>query len=476
MNYIDGNWQQGSGDPFVSENPVTGEQLWQGNAATLDEVRRAFNAAAESQVSWRNRSWEERAEVLRRFAELADKHSNSLAKAISNEVGKAFWDATTEAKAVAAKCAITIEAYQHLRDDTQVSTNTLKGRVIYRPLGVVGVIGPFNFPAHIANGQIVPALLAGNSVVFKPSELTPHVAQVMVELWEKAGLPSGVLNLVQGGIPTSQAILAEPHLRGLFFTGSRATGIKLREALTTRLEVLLALELGGNNPLVVHQVENIDDAVDKVVKSAFLTSGQRCTCARRLIVTGDARPLLDRLAEKTREVTVGPPSDQPEPFMGSLIHANAVEDVIKFQAELTNHGAVPLIPAERMSLGPAFVSPGIVDVTACAARRDEEVFGPLLQVIRVPDLDAAIREANDTQYGLAAGILCGERADFDRFRNQVTAGLINWNLPTTGASGRLPFGGIGQSGNYRPAGYHAINFCHTPIAEVEAVQEGAETK
>jgi len=476
MHYINGNWQAGSGEAFQSINPVTEETLWQGAAATAEQVHQAFQGAAEAQRDWGAAAWEERAEILRRFATLAEQHSDTLAKAISDEVGKPLWDAQTEAKAVVSKCEITIEAYQRLRDDTEVSTAAMNGRVVYRPLGVTAVIGPFNFPAHIANGQIVPALLAGNSVVFKPSELTPHVAQAMVELWEKAGLPPGVMNLVQGGVPTSQAILAAPELRGLFFTGSRATGVKLREALAHRLEVLLALELGGNNPLIVHQVANIDDAIEKVLKSAYLSSGQRCTCARRLIVTGDATPMLDRLVEKTRKVTVGRPGDRPEPFMGSLVHAEAVDKLLRFQTNLTAHGATALLPSQRLPIGPAFVSPGIVDVTDCSARTDDEVFGPLLQVIRVPDLDAAIREASDTQYGLAAGILCDDRADFEYFRDRVQAGLINWNLPTTGASGRLPFGGIGQSGNYRPAGYHAINFCHVPIAEVEAALKGTETK
>ncbi|QDU75658.1 N-succinylglutamate 5-semialdehyde dehydrogenase [Bremerella volcania] len=476
MHYVNGKWQQGYGEPFVSNNPVTEEMLWQGQAATTEEVHQAFAAADEAQAAWSALGWEERAKAIRRFATVVNQHVDILTKAISDEVGKPLWDAATEAKAVAAKCEITIDAYQQLCDETQVSTNTLNGRVVYRPLGVVAVIGPFNFPAHIANGQIVPALLAGNCVVFKPSELTPYAAQVMVELWEKAGLPPGVLNLVQGGVSTSQAILAEPKLRGLFFTGSRATGVKLREALTHRLEVLLALELGGNNPLIVHRPASIDETVDRVIKSAYLTSGQRCTCARRLIVTGDAEPILRRLVEKTRDITVGRPSDQPEPFMGSLIHANAVQNVLRFQSDLLAHGAIPLIESKQLSLGAAFVSPGIIDVTNCTSRTDEEVFGPLLQVIRVPDLDAAIREANDTQYGLAAGILCADRAHFDRFREHIQSGLINWNLPTTGASGRLPFGGIGQSGNYRPAGYHAINFCHVPIAEVEALPEGTDAK
>lgn len=469
MHCIDGQWIAGTGARFTSTNPATEEVLWQANAASDDDVAAAFVSAATAQTEWNALGWEKRAGYLKRFAELAAAKSDFLANTIADEVGKALWDATTEAKAVAAKCDVTIDAYQKLRDTTQFTNAKMSGRVGYRPLGVTAVIGPFNFPAHVANGQIMPALLAGNTVVFKPSELSPLVAEETVKLWHEAGLPPGVLNLVQGAVPTSQAILRQPQLRGLFFTGSRITGGKIREALAQRLEVLLALELGGNNPLIAHQVSDLDQAVDTIIKSAFMTSGQRCTCTRRLIVTGDSQPLLDKLIEQTEAVAIGLPRDPSNPFMGPLIHAAAVDKVLNVQQRMLADGGVSLVEAKRLPQGNAFVSPGIIDVTDSSGRTDEETFGPLLQVIRVDDLSAAIHEANNTQYGLAAGILCDDRVDFDRFRNEVRAGLLNWNLPTTGASGQLPFGGVGQSGNYRPAGYHAINFCHVPVAEVEAV-------
>ncbi|GAA4421424.1 succinylglutamate-semialdehyde dehydrogenase [Bremerella cremea] len=469
MLYINGQWIDGTGPKLKSFNPATGANLWEAATASEEDVRAAFESAANASQAWAALAVEQRAEYLRRFAKLVTQQSETLARVISDEVGKPRWDALTEAKAVAAKCELTIDALAHRRDQSDVSTTVLRSKVAYRPLGVVSVFGPFNFPAHIANGQIMPALLAGNTVVFKPSELTPLVAEETVKLWESAGLPPGVLNLVQGGVSTGQAILRQPELRGLFFTGSRPTGGKLREALAPRLEVLLALELGGNNPLVVHQPSNVDLAIEQVIKSAYLTSGQRCTCVRRLIVTGESDTFLERLDQETRKVVVGRPSDDPEPFMGPLIHAEAVDHLLEEQSRLVAAGSLSLLSAEQLSLGRAFVSPGIIDVTNCSQRTDDEIFGPLLQVIRVADLEGAIAEANDTRFGLAAGILCDDRADFDQFRQQVHAGLINWNLPTTGASGRMPFGGIGQSGNYRPAGFHAIDFCQVAIAETESI-------
>ena len=476
MLYIAGQWREATGESFTSINPATEEVIWQGNSASAKDVQVAFEAASNAHREWRNTSEEERIAVLNRFADLVQANKEALADTISREVGKLRWDALTEAGAVAAKCSVTIDAYHDRRDQEEVSLPGRIGRTAYRPLGVVSIFGPFNFPAHIANGQIMPALLAGNTIVFKPSELTPLVAEAMVRLWEQAGLPAGVLNLVQGGAATGQAIATQPELRGLFFTGSRHTGIRLRHALADRLEVLLALELGGNNPLVVHQTEDFDAAVEMIIQSAFLTSGQRCTCVRRLILTEPTHELLQLLIAKIKQLVVGLPSDHPEPFMGPLAHASAVDRVRGEQRRLSSEGAVSLLEAKRSDRCRALISPGVIDVTNCQDRADEEIFGPLLQVVRVPDLNAAIKEANSTQYGLSAGILCDRREDFDRFRSEVHAGLINWNLATTGASGRLPFGGVGQSGNYRPAGYHAIDFCQVAVAELEASTEGASDK
>ncbi|MCC9609164.1 succinylglutamate-semialdehyde dehydrogenase [Blastopirellula sp. JC732] len=464
MLFIDGKWRLGEGEPFTSTNPANDQTVWRGAAASAADVGEAFAAAKSALSAWSVKSVEERSHVLRAFAEVVRLKRDELAAAISAEVGKPRWDAASEVDATIGKIDVTIDAHLRRRAVETIDLKGRLGRTWYRPLGVVAVYGPFNFPAHIANGQIVPALLAGNSVLFKPSELTPHVAELMTKYWGDAGLPPGVLNLLQGAAPTGRLIAEHPDLRGLFFTGSLPTGLKLRETLVHRPEVLLALELGGNNPLVVMEPDQSLASLDQVIQSAFITSGQRCTCVRRLILVGECERFLAALREQTAQIVVNSADANPEPFMGPLIHAAAVNRILSEQRRLVEGGAVAVLPSKRLAEGAAFLSPGLIDVTSCKSRSDEEMFGPLLQVIRVDDFDAAIAEANDTRFGLVAGLLGGDREDFERFRREVSAGLVNWNVPTTGASGRLPFGGIGWSGNYRPAGYFATDFCSVPVA------------
>ncbi|MFI4875338.1 MAG: succinylglutamate-semialdehyde dehydrogenase [Blastopirellula sp. JB062] len=477
MLLIGGEWRAGQGELLESRNPANDQVVWSGRAASGDDVDDAFAAAAQAQNAWSDLAWESRAEMVRAFGAAVTRDREALTTAISNEVGKPRWDAASEVAAVIGKIEVSIEAFQRRRSQETLDLQGRTGRTWYRPLGTVAVYGPYNFPAHIANGQIVPALLAGNTVLFKPSELTPLVAEIMTKLWDEAGLPPGTLNLLPGGAEVGRSVAEHRDLRGLFFTGSLATGLKLRETLAPRPEVLLALELGGNNPLVVLEPDKNLAKIEQVIASAFLTTGQRCTCVRRLILVGECEQFLSALIEKTAELAVGSPDESPEPYCGPLIHSAAVDGILHEQQRLVDAGGAALLACRRLEKGAAFLSPGVIDVTACGARTDEEVFGPLLQVIRVDDFAAAIHEANQTRFGLAAGLLGGERSDFEQFRRQVQAGLINWNLPTTGASGRLPFGGVGQSGNYRPAGYFAVDFCHVPIAGLEPApaEEGAKS-
>jgi succinylglutamic semialdehyde dehydrogenase len=342
------------------------------------------------------------------------------------------------------------------------------GATRYKPHGVLAVFGPFNFPGHISNGHIVPALLAGNTVVFKPSDWTPLVAELTVAAWQESGLPAGVLNLVQGTRDTGIAVVEHAGLNGVLFTGSLKAGLSISRTLADRPETILALELGGNNPLIVDDVDDVDAAVYATLQSAYLTTGQRCTCARRLVVPPGNDSFLDRLAAAIPRLLVGPPESRPEPFMGPLIHSTAVDRVLTEQQRLVDDGATLMVEARRTALGDAFVTPGLIDVTDVADRGDDEVFGPLLQLIRVSDFPAAVAEANKTKYGLVAGLLSRDRDRFEQFYRQVNAGLVNWNRPTTGASGQLPFGGVGRSGNHRPAGYFTTDFCNIPVATLES--------
>lgn len=469
--YINGRWQAGHGASFASHNPSTGAELWHGNSADAADADAAFRAAQAAFESWADLDLSARVAIARKFAAVLKERSEHLAQTIAREVGKPLWEARTEVAAMAGKIELSISAH-HERTGTREQAQPF-GRFVLRhkPHGVVAVFGPYNFPGHLPNGHIVPALLAGNCVLFKPSELTPLVAQETVKCWEAAGLPAGVLNLLQGERATGEAVTAHPLLDGLYFTGSARTGGILAQQFASRPHVILALELGGNNPLVVGTVANVDAAVHEIVQSAWITSGQRCTCARRLMVpqgaTGDT--LLARLVEVTQNLRVGGAEDEPAPFMGPVVSPHAAQMLLDSQARLVAMGATPLLSMQRLSQGEAYVSPAIIDITACVAEvPDEEDFGPLLKVIRTISLDDSIAQANNTRFGLSAGMLTDDDAEWNKFFRRIRAGIVNRNRQTTGASGSYPFGGPGHSGNHRPSGYYAADYCSYPVASAEA--------
>lgn len=450
---------------FSSINPATGEMVWTGPAATPAEVLAAMARARTAFRSWSRTPLAEREAHLRAFAKILETRRDVLADAISREIGKPTWEALTEVATMIGKIELSITAYARRCADFTGGPAITR----FRPHGVVAVLGPFNFPGHLPNGHIVPALLAGNTVVFKPSEHAPLVAELTAAAWRDAGLPAGVLEVVQGARDTGAALVDAPGLDGLFFTGSARTGLWLAEKFARTPEKILALELGGNNPLVVWPPRDLRAAALLTVQSAYLTAGQRCTCARRLILpTGPAGDeFVTYYITMVRSLRVGPCTDRPEPFMGPVISAAAAEHVLTAQRDLLARGATGLIESRSLRSGTGLVSPGLIDVTAVTHRSDEEIFGPLLQVIRVPDFTAALTEANATRYGLAAGLIADDPALYARFRDEVRAGLINWNQQLTGASGAAPFGGVGGSGNHRPSAFFAADYCSYPVASIE---------
>lgn len=458
---IGGEWSDGGGETLCSTNPADGSTVWSGSTATTAEVERAITAARAAQPEWEALGLSARTEILQRFAQLIEADPHRLAAVISEETGKPVWESVTEVGAVKGKVSLSIAAHDERNGDESVGAT---GSLTHRPVGVVGVLGPFNFPAHLANGQIVPALLAGNAVVYKPSELTPRVAIEHVALLVEAGVPAGVLNLVIGGRETGEALVAG-NIDAIAFTGSVGTGRAIHRSLAGRPEVLLALEMGGNNPLVVADVADLDAATNILVRSAFITAGQRCTCARRIYIpsTTEGDELLADFVATTDRLLVGAPSERPEPFLGPVINEAAADRVRSHVADLVRRGATQLTKTGE-EVG-AFVRPTIVDATGIELD-DDEVFGPVVTVHRYSDLDAAFADAADTDYGLAAGLISSKPEDFERFQRFVRAGVINLNCPTTGASGRLPFGGVGASGNHRPAGFAAADFVAYPVARM----------
>jgi succinylglutamic semialdehyde dehydrogenase len=467
--YIDGQWIIGTGPVFAVHDPSTGAQVWQGHAATAADIDAACHAARNAFESWALRGFDHRLAICQRFRDLLKERTEELAQLIALEVGKPLWEARTEAATMANKVDISAQAYPVRTGASRTSVADGEAVLQHRPHGVFAVFGPYNFPGHLPNGHIVPALLAGNTIVYKPSEYAPQCAIKTVQLWEEAGLPPGVLNLVNGARDTGAALAQQPGLDGILFTGSYQTGVLLHKQFAGQPGKMLALEMGGNNPLVAWDIGKVDAAVHHIIFSAFVSAGQRCTCARRLIVEDSARgqALLERLVEVSGRIRVGRYDATPAPFMGPVITAQVAGKLLAAQDDLLARGGQALLPMRQLQEGTGFLTPGIIDVTGARDVPDEEWFGPLLQVTRVSDFDAALRAANATAYGLAAGLLSENAALWQRFRVQARAGIVNWNRPTTGAASTAPFGGIGKSGNHRPSAYYAADYCAYPVASIE---------
>lgn len=468
--FIDGQWLAGLGHVMQSIDPAKKVVIWQANSASQAQVNNAVQAARAAFIPWSEQSFEQRLDIVKKFAELLAVNKEDLALTIARETGKPLWETATEVASMIGKITLSEKAYQQRTGITENPMPIGKAFIRHKPHGVVAVFGPYNFPGHLPNGHIVPALLAGNTVIFKPSDLTPLVAEKTIELWQQAGLPAGVLNLVQGEVETGKALASHAGLDGLFFTGSSRTGKILHEQFAGHPGKILALEMGGNNPLIVKDVADITAAVHDIIQSAFVTSGQRCTCARRLFIpqTSQGEAILNSLIEVTRSLKVGLYDAEEQPFMGAMISKNAAAAMLHAQQKLQALGATSLVALEHLDTDSGFVSPGIIDVSAILdSLPDEEHFGPLLKVIRYNNFDQAIDEANNTSFGLSAGLLADDQADYAHFYKRIRAGIVNWNRPITGASGAAPFGGIGESGNHRASAFYAADYCAYPVASVE---------
>jgi len=469
-NFINGNWTIGNGEYFEKINPSDNTLLWSGQAGSKQDVELAVDAARAAFPEWAATSIQERIVLLQRFADNLAKEATQLSQVISQETGKPEWETKTEVQAMINKVTISIQSY-HERTGVKV-TEMAGGQAVlrHRPHGVLGVFGPYNFPGHLPNGHIVPALLAGNCVVFKASELTPWTAQLTLEIWQKSGLPNGVINLVQGAKETGIALSNHQGIDGLLFTGSANTGYQLHRQLAGQPEKILALEMGGNNALIVESFEHLDAAVNTVIQSAFISAGQRCTCVRRLLVKKgtEGDQFIARLTAVASEINVGKWDAQPAPFMGPVISNQAANHLLEAEKNLLSLGALSMLKLTRLYDDCAFLTPGIIDVTDVENLPDEEYFGPLLSIIRYDDFSTAIKIANKTRFGLATGLISKQREDFDRLLIEARAGIVNWNKPLTGASSNAPFGGIGASGNHRASAYYAADYCAWPMASMES--------
>jgi len=452
---------------LISTEPATGAVLWRQRVGDADtEVAHARRSWAE----WAARPLTYRIEALRRFANVVRQKSDAFTDLLARETGKPIWEARTEVESVIAKVDISIAAYSQRTGQTRIDA-PMNTRVALRhkPHGVLAVLGPYNFPIHLPNGHIVPALLAGNAVVFKPSEKTPASGAFLVDCYHAAGIPEGCVRLLIGGVEQGKALSANPDIDGLLFTGSANTGIALNRQFATRPEKILALEMGGNNPIVVWNTPDLYSAAIIVVQSAFTTAGQRCTAARRLIVDQQLyEPLVAEINKLIGRLIIGEPHADPAPFMGPVIDNDTADMLTESFVALLTRGGRPLRHMSRPIEGRPFLTPGLIDMTDASDKPDVELFGPILQIYRKDSFEDAITEANNTRYGLSASLISQDPKLYDQFWANIRAGIVNWNRPTNGASSSAPFGGIGWSGNHRPSAFYAADYCAYPVVSSEA--------
>jgi succinylglutamic semialdehyde dehydrogenase len=453
-----------------SINPWTQEIIGEVAVSSAEDVNTCFTKASKVFDTWSSLTVEERWEKLLPAKNYLTEHKYQLAKLITQEVGKPLWEAETEVGAMIAKFDAVFDAYQIRSHNQEGDLNGVQFRLDYLSLGTIGIFGPFNLPAHLSHGQILPALLMGNAVVFKPSPLTPLVGNWFANLWSH--LPEGVFQLVQGGVATAQQVLGKKELRGLIFIGSYQAGQEIHKFLAGRTEVLLALEMGGNNPLIVGQTDSNDTnpIVYNIIQSHLITSGQRCVAARRLILPigkiGD--DILEHLSTSLSSVLGGDPM-LPENYYGPLIHSESAQKLMQKQNFLKQQGFISQshLSMNVLKTNPAFITPGLFEMNhSVSSFDDDEDFGPLLKVYRYDKFAEAIHLANDTKFGLCAGLISDQKVEQSTFYQKVRAGIMNCNKPMTGASGKLPFGGLGCSGNHRSAGYFSGDYCADPRASL----------
>src|SRR6266850_4593736 len=465
MDFIAGNWADPKAPDGAIEDrsPADLSLLLGRHPWAVSQADAAVAAAREAQPAFGARPAGDREQLVRRIGAMLKQREEELARAIALDVGKPLWEARTEAQACSAKAAITVDEGLKL-----VSPFPAPGQAgaecRFRPLGVLAVLGPFNFPVHLPNGHVLPALACGNAVVLKPSDVAPQAAEVYARCLEQAGVPRGVFNLIQGGPAVGAALSAHRDVDGVLFTGSWAVGQAIQKANLGQTK-LLALEMGGKNAAIVLADADPEKAAYDVLFSAFVSAGQRCTAASRAIVVGDARRFARRIAQLAQQLSIGHPLDG-DVFMGPLASPVALE---KFEQGIAAAQAETLLESRRLQprgLQGCYVSPSVhfVEQRRNSPYEREELFGPDLAVYPAASEEEAVRIANATEYGLAASVHTRDLAAFDRCQRALECGVVNWNAPTVGASGRLPFGGLKRSGNDRPAALWSTLYCAAPVA------------
>lgn len=438
-----------------------------------DHVDEACVAAKKAFREWSHLKVSERVAYMTKLRDSFMAHEEAMSEVIARETGKPLWEAKTESKALSSKIDVTINHSLQLISDVKIANALprVDGYIRYKPRGVMAVLGPFNFPAHLPNGHIVPSLVAGNTVVFKPSEKTPVTGQLMAEIFHQAGFPDGVFNVVQGKSETGKRLATHEWVDGVLFTGSYEVGLKIKQDTLHHHRKILALEMGGKNCTVVWKDADLTKAVYETLVGSFLSAGQRCSCTSKILIHKDIyESFVDRFYRHAKKLSIG--YWQENPFMGPLISDDSVEKYIRFQEIAKREGAESLMRGKSLDLDyPGhYVTPSIHLVNQYDPKsiyQKSEIFGPNVAIYKVEDFDEAIEINNSSGFGLVMALFTKDRSLYEKALLESKVGLLNWNRTTNGASSKLPFGGMGKSGNDRPSAHFAINYCTVPVACLE---------
>lgn len=473
--FINGKWlkvEKGDGE-FKDISPADLNDLIMTVRYSHAHIDLAVDAAKKAFLPWAKIGFEERKKHLLRLKEVFEYYKDEMVSAICRDSGKPKWEALTEVANLTNKIDITVNFSSKLIAEERIE-NVLphvEGVIRHKPRGVMAVIGPFNFPAHLPNGHIIPALLAGNTVIFKPSEQTPLVGQVMAKCYEKAEFPAGVFNLVQGDGESGRRLVVHENVDGILFTGSYEVGLKIKQETMNHYWKILALEMGGKNATVIWEDADLDKAIYESLVGSFLTCGQRCSGTSRIIVHDKvADEFTDRFYEAAKKISIGHWSENV--FMGPLINAQAVEKYIRFQEIAKRENCESLMRGKQLDLKHKgyYVTPSINLVKSFDSNsvyQKSEIFGPNVAVHRSSDFDHALQIVNSTGFGLVMALFSKNQSLYEKALIEAKVGLLNWNRTTNGASSRLPFGGMGKSGNDRPSAHYAIQYCTVPVSSLE---------
>jgi succinylglutamic semialdehyde dehydrogenase len=441
--------------------------------AKNDHVEVACLAARAAYAKWSHLSFEQRATYLMRLKEVFQAHAGPWAEIISRETGKPLWEAKSEVGTIVAKIDVTLNHSMKLVQEELVpgALPGVDGYTRYKSRGVMAVLGPFNFPGHLPNGHIIPALACGNTVVFKPSDKTPLTGQYMAEMYQKAEFPAGVFNLVQGQGEIGKRLSASEYIDGVLFTGSYEVGLKIKQETLTHSWKILALEMGGKNSTVIWDDADLEKATYETLIGAFLSAGQRCSCTSRVIVHKRVRDkFVENFYATAKKISIG--HWRENVFMGPLIGADAVDKYIRFQEIAKREGAESLMRGKSLTLSHEghYVTPSINLVPKFdpqSVYQKTEIFGPNVAIYTVDEFEEALKINNSTGFGLVMALFSKSRALYDKALIDARVGLLNWNRTTNGASSKLPFGGMGKSGNDRPSAHFAVQYCTVPVATLE---------